>query len=51
MVHGLVFHLQRHVAGQLGRPVGRLLMMVKSAHVYETERVYLQGVLSGAAGS
>jgi indole-3-acetate monooxygenase len=43
--------LQQHVAGRLGRPAGRLLMMVKSAHVYETERVYLQGVLAGAAGS
>ncbi len=43
--------LQHHVADRLGRPAGRLLMMVKSAHVYETERVYLQGVLSGAAGS
>jgi Thymidylate synthase len=39
--------LQQHVAGQLGRPVGRLLMMVKSAHVYETERAYLLGVLAG----
>ncbi len=52
--------LQQHVAGQLGRPAGRLLMIVKSAHVYETERDYLLGVLadslavlaqSGAAGS
>jgi Thymidylate synthase len=38
--------LQHHVAGQLGRPVGRLLMMVKSAHIYETERDYLLGVLA-----
>jgi hypothetical protein len=38
--------LQHHVAGQLGRPVGRLLMMVKSAHIYETERDYLLGVLT-----
>ena len=37
--------LQQHVAGQLGRPAGRLLMIVKSAHVYETERGYLRGVL------
>ena len=42
--------LQQHVAGRLGL-AGRLLMMVKSAHVYETERAYLQGVLAGAAGS
>ena len=39
--------LQQHVAGQLGHPVGRLLMVVKSAHVYETERGYLLGVLAG----
>ena len=37
--------LQQHVAGQLGRPTGRLLMIVKSAHVYESERGYLGGVL------
>jgi len=37
--------LQQHVAGQLVRPAGRLLMIVKSAHVYETERGYLRGVL------
>ena len=40
--------LQRHVAGQLGLPAGRLLMIVKSAHVYETERGYLRGVLAEA---
>jgi thymidylate synthase len=38
--------LQQHVAGQLGRPAGRLLMVVKSAHVYETERDYLLGALA-----
>jgi thymidylate synthase len=37
--------LQRHVAGQPGRPAGRLLMIVKSAHVYETEAGYLRDVL------
>ena len=41
--------LQQHVAGQLGRPVGRLLMIVKSAHVYETERGDMQDVLAAAA--
>lgn len=41
--------LQRHVAGQLGLPAGRLLMVVKSAHVYETERDYLRGVVAGAS--
>ena len=43
--------LQQHVAGQLGRPAGRLLMVVKSAHVYETERAYLLGVLAGHDGA
>jgi len=37
--------LQQHVAGQLGRPAGRLLMVVKSAHVYQTESGYVRGVL------
>ena len=37
--------LQQQVAGQLGQPAGRLLMLVKSAHIYETERGYLLGVL------
>jgi thymidylate synthase len=37
--------LQRHVADELGRPAGRLLMTVKSAHVYETELAYIKGVL------
>jgi hypothetical protein len=39
------------VAGRLGRPAGRLVMTVKSAHVYETERDYVLGVLAEAAGS
>ena len=38
--------LQHHVADQLGRPVGRLLVVVKSAHVYETERDFVQDVLA-----
>jgi hypothetical protein len=33
--------LQQHVAGALGLPTGRLLMVVKSAHVYETELGYI----------
>jgi thymidylate synthase len=40
--------LQHHVAGQLGLPAGRLLMIVKSAHMYESERGYLRGVLAEA---
>jgi thymidylate synthase len=39
--------LQQHVAGQLGRPPGRLLMTVKSAHVYETELAYVRRALAG----
>jgi thymidylate synthase len=38
--------LQRHVADGLGLRAGRLLMIVKFAHVYETERAYVQGVLA-----
>jgi hypothetical protein len=41
--------LQRHVAGALALPAGRLLMVVKSAHVYETERDYLRRVLAGTS--
>jgi thymidylate synthase len=40
--------LQQHVARELDRPVGRLLMTVKSAHVYETEFDYVRGVLTGS---
>jgi thymidylate synthase len=39
--------LQRHVADALGLPAGRLLMIVKSAHVYETELAYIRDVLAG----
>jgi thymidylate synthase len=38
--------LQRHVADALGVAVGRLVMLVKSAHVYETELEYVKGVLA-----
>ena len=41
--------LQRHVAGALGLPVGRLLVIVKSAHVYDTELAYIKRVLAGAS--
>jgi thymidylate synthase len=41
--------LQRHVADALGVPVGRLLMHVKSAHVYETELEYIRSVLAAGA--
>jgi thymidylate synthase len=39
--------LQRQVAQALSVPIGRLVMIVKSAHVYETEREYIQDVLAG----
>jgi thymidylate synthase len=38
--------LQRHVADALSVPVGRMLMIIKSAHVYETELRYIEGVLA-----
>ena len=41
--------LQHFVARALGRPVGRLIMVVKSAHVYATEFEYVQGVLAAQA--
>jgi thymidylate synthase len=37
--------LQHKVADALGLPVGRLLMTVKSAHVYETELGYVRQVI------
>jgi thymidylate synthase len=43
--------LQRHVADALGVPIGRLMMIVKSAHVYETELEYVKGVLAGTSRS
>ena len=42
--------LQQHVTGKLNRPAGRLLMVVKSAHMYETECRYLLGVLAAEDG-
>jgi thymidylate synthase len=43
--------LQQHVAAELGLPVGRLLMTVKSSHVYDTEMDYVLKVLAGAQSS
>jgi thymidylate synthase len=43
--------VQHRVAGGLGRPVGRLLMIVKSAHVYETDREWMLGVLTEQSDS
>jgi thymidylate synthase len=39
--------LQRHVADALGVPIGRLFMVIKSAHIYETELSYIEDVLAG----
>lgn len=38
--------LQHRVADALGAPVGRMVMIVKSAHVYDTELEYIEGVLA-----
>ncbi len=43
--------LQHHVAAALGVPVGRLVMVVKSAHVYETELEYIKRVGAEARAS
>ena len=43
--------LQQRVADALGRPAGRLLLIVKSAHVYETEQAYMLGVLRAEDGT
>jgi thymidylate synthase len=43
--------LQRYVADALELPVGRLVMIVKSAHVYETELEYVKGVLASTGRS
>lgn len=41
--------LQQRVADSLGRPVGTLTFIVKSAHIYATEYEYMRGVLAAAA--
>jgi thymidylate synthase len=43
--------LQHHVADALGVAVGRLVMIVKSAHVYDTELEYVTGVLASTGRS
>ncbi len=40
--------LQRHVAQNLAKTVGRLTMIVKTAHIYETERVMMGEVVKAA---
>lgn len=41
--------LQQRVAASLGRPVGTLTFIVKSAHIYATEYEYMRGVIAEAA--
>jgi thymidylate synthase len=41
--------LQRQVAERLGRNVGRLTFIVKSAHIYDTEAPFMRGALAQAA--
>ena len=43
--------LQEHVARELGVEIGRLDFIVKSAHIYDTERQYMSGVLSSATAT
>ncbi len=38
--------IQRRVASGLDVPVGRLIMIVKSAHIYQTEMDYMAGILA-----
>jgi thymidylate synthase len=38
--------IQADVAARLGRPVGALTFIIKSAHVYDTESAYMHGVLA-----
>jgi thymidylate synthase len=40
--------LQHLVAGELGVPVGRLVLHVKSAHVYESERALMERLVAAA---
>jgi thymidylate synthase len=40
--------LQHLIAGELAAPVGRLVVHVKSAHVYESERALVERLVAGA---
>ncbi|HEV7134834.1 MAG TPA: thymidylate synthase [Gaiellaceae bacterium] len=42
-------HLQEHVAGELGAPVGQLVVHAKSAHVYEPEWALMARLASAQA--
>jgi thymidylate synthase len=43
--------LQEHIAAELGVPVGKLVFIIKSAHVYERELSYMSSVLVQAEQS
>jgi thymidylate synthase len=43
--------LQEHIAGALGVPVGKLVFIIKSAHVYEREYEYMRSVLKATEQS
>lgn len=38
--------VQQRVASALSCPLGRLVFIVKSAHIYDTELDYMRGVVS-----
>lgn len=40
--------IQHDLAGRLGSDVGLLTMVIKSAHIYDTEVAYMETVLAGA---
>ena len=40
--------LQQRVAAGLGMPLGRLVFIVKSAHIYDSEFAYMNSVLDSA---
>jgi thymidylate synthase len=42
--------VQRHVAAALSAPMGRLVMMVKSAHIYATEREAMRALVEPRRG-
>jgi thymidylate synthase len=44
-------HLAEHVAGELGRPVGPLVVHAKSAHVYEPELALMAELCSASSAT
>lgn len=43
-------HLQSKVAAQLNRPLGHLIIHVKSAHIYEPEWAFMENLCAAASG-